>query len=86
MVTSSLKPPFCQNQTIEEKDPAEIATLLAFQVEKWYEGGKKKRDEIVAKLRQVGFDDLADEIITWYKKGDKKFGPLTERLRKFKIT
>lgn len=65
-------------------EPKDVAAILAKQVEKWYNGGKKKRDEIAAKLREVGHDDLADELIRWFEMGDRRFEPLIERLRNFK--
>jgi len=73
------------NQTSVDHTPEEVAKLLAFQVEKWYTGGMEKRDKIVAKLRSVGHDDLADEIERWYENGSKRFTPLLERLNEFRI-
>lgn len=68
-----------------DNDPAEIAKLLAYQVEKWYNGGKEKRDQICERLRSEGHDDLADELLNWYKMGDKRFAPLIERLNAFRV-
>jgi len=65
-------------------EPAEIANNLADQVEKWYAGGKEKRDQIVLKLRDAGLDEIADDIIRWFDMGDRRFKPLIERLREFK--
>ncbi len=66
--------------------PEETAAELANQVEKWYNGGKKKRDEIVAKLHAMGQDSLADQLIRWFDMGEKRFNPLIQRLRAFKAT
>jgi hypothetical protein len=67
-----------------EPSPEEIAKSLADQVEKWYNGGKKKRDDIIVKLREAGQEDIASDIERWFEKGNSRFFPLIERLREFK--
>ena len=62
------------------------ASDLADQVQKWYDGGKEKRDQIVRKLRVAGLNEIADDIIRWFDKGDERFHPLIERLRDFAVT
>lgn len=67
-------------------DAEYIAQSLAGQVERWYDGGKIKRDKIVGRLRDIGEDEIADDIIRWYEMGDKRFFSLIERLRDFKAS
>lgn len=62
------------------------AKTLAGHVEKWYNGGKLNRDKMVRRLREIGEDELADDIIRWFEMGDKRFFSLIERLRDFRAS
>ena len=67
-------------------DSEHIAKSLAGQVERWYDGGKIKKDKIVSRLREIGEDELADEIARWFEMGNKRFFSLIEQLRDFKAS